>query len=501
MPTLARTLLLAALVLALPGFAPARAADAPTLADRRDVRIDGTRIIALSPDGARIAAAASDFSQLCVYDAATLAQQACADLAPLEAGLRIGDVAWSPDSTKLALAEQSFVRFVDGDLWLMDAATGDLTNLTDDGVNARIPFGDDTDVDFDALYLDVSPTWRPDGSGVTFSRTTWRKGAGLTGNVIVTVPVTGGEPTLVARVSPDIPGVVYFPMRWTAEGSQLIYSYNGTSKDDPDNGIWRVNADGSGQTKLLGPDPQLGQVTVGGVSPDGRTVLAYYAQAAMSFAGQGPFYALLDTATGKTTPLALNDADALHGAFVRTAALTPDGRYVLYATRLTDPDVQVWLRPVAGGADIPLVPDGLPDAFPVDANALPAWSDAGALLLDDEVDAATLLAVDGVSAPAAAPASPAATPAIGVPAHGTPPATAPTTFAPGDAVTVNDNDVPLRAAPGTDAQTVAILARGTALTVVAAPVHAGGFVWVPVTDPATGTLSYVRAEFLDPPTE
>jgi hypothetical protein len=63
-------------------------------------------------------------------------------------------------------------------------------------------------------------------------------------------------------------------------------------------------------------------------------------------------------------------------------------------------------------------------------------------------------------------------------------------------VVTNDNDVPLRAAPSTDAQTVATLAKGTPLTVIANPVVAEGFTWVPVTDPATGTLGYVRSEFL-----
>jgi hypothetical protein len=43
---------------------------------------------------------------------------------------------------------------------------------------------------------------------------------------------------------------------------------------------------------------------------------------------------------------------------------------------------------------------------------------------------------------------------------------------------------------------VTTLTQGTELTVIAAPVEADGFTWVPVTDPATNTLGYVRAEFL-----
>ena len=117
----------------------AQTTDTPQLIEQRQIEIPDSRIIALSPDGTAIAATDFDLDQLCIYEVETLAERACADLAPLEARLRLEDVVWSPDSTKLALAEESFKLFRDGDLWLMDAATGELTNLTDDGVNATHP--------------------------------------------------------------------------------------------------------------------------------------------------------------------------------------------------------------------------------------------------------------------------------------------------------------------------------------------------------------------------
>lgn len=483
---------------ALLGFAanpPAiRAADTPRLIEQRPIEIPDSRIIAISPDGTAIAAADWDLKRLCIYEVETLAQRTCADLAPLKARLRLEDVVWSPDSSKLALAEESFKLLRDGDLWLMDAVTGQLTNLTDDGVNAGIPLGD-RKVDFDELFFDVSPTWLPDGSGITFSRTTWRTGE-WAGNQIVTVPVTGGETELLTIVTLDTPGVVYYGMRWTADASQLFYSVNYPDVGNPDNGIWRVNADGLGAEKLVGADPELGPPVLGGVSPDGKTVLAYYAYAADNV---GPFrqnlYALFDVATGTLTPLTIQVPDAPEHTSIWPATLSPDGAFVLYASRFTNPEFQVFMTPVNGGEETNLVPEGLSGATVITLTARLTWANDGTLLMGgSDPSSATLLTIEGGTdlAPVAI-----ATPVAPIEDQATPPlASSPADLQAGATVTVNDNDVPMRAAPSTGAQTVATLALGTELTVVGPPVEGDGFTWVPVTDPATGTIGYVRIEFI-----
>ena len=90
------------------------------------------RIADLSPDGKSMAAYDAS-SKLCVYDLATQKERACADLKAKKIALRPDDIVWSPDSTKIAFAERAFEYLKDGDLWVMDAATGQLTDLTDDG--------------------------------------------------------------------------------------------------------------------------------------------------------------------------------------------------------------------------------------------------------------------------------------------------------------------------------------------------------------------------------
>ncbi|MCC6790391.1 MAG: hypothetical protein IT336_01835, partial [Thermomicrobiales bacterium] len=205
MSTFGRMLIVCSVLAAvgLPFLSPGagRAAETPSLVEQRLIEIPDSRIISLSPDGTAIVATSFGIDEICVYERESLAQRFCTDLAPLESGLRLDDIVWSPDSAKIVLAEQALVRFTDGDLWVLDAATGELTNLTDDGVNARLPFGE-SGVEFAEVFVDVDPAWLPDSSGVTFSRSTWRDGA-WRGNTIETVPVTGGPPTLLTTLTTD----------------------------------------------------------------------------------------------------------------------------------------------------------------------------------------------------------------------------------------------------------------------------------------------------------
>ncbi len=478
---------LMALITAAPG---AHAGDPPQLAAQRSIEIPDTRLIAISPDGKSLAASDPGLNKLCIYEVETLAERVCADLAPLEAGLRLEDVVWSPDSTRLVLAEQAFVRFIDGDLWLMDATTGDLTNLTDDGVSARLVFGD-KEVDYHELFIDVSPTWMPDGSGITFSRSIWRDGK-WHGNTINTVPVGGGEPALLTIVTLDTPGVVYFGMRWTADASKLIYSVNPPDSGDPANGIWSVNAGGLGAGKLIGIGGKRGTPVIGGISPSADTILVYYPMLAGSYSADIDYvYALLDVPSGDLEPVTPQIEDAPDYITAMPAVPSPDGQFVLYVSRLTIPDHQVFIRSVGGGEEFSLVPDGLEAASPISLTASISWANDGTVLLHGpSPSAGTLLTVSGVTEFAATP-QPDDSPATPTPVSSA------GDIVTGATVTVNDNDVPLRSAPGTGAQTVATMTIGTELTVVGPAKEADGFLWIPVTDPATGTIGYIRKEFVE----
>ena len=139
----------------------------------------------------------------------------------------------------------------------------------------HIPLGD-RDVDFDELFIDVTPTWLPDGSGVTFSRSIWRDGE-FAGNQIVTVPVTGGEPEVLTTVTPDTPGVVYFGMRWTADGSAALLRRQPSRQRTSRTASGASMRTAPARSNLAGIDPELGPPVLGGISPDGDTVSLYYA--------------------------------------------------------------------------------------------------------------------------------------------------------------------------------------------------------------------------------
>jgi hypothetical protein len=286
-------------------------------------------------------------------------------------------------------------------------------------------------------------------------------------------------------------------MRWTADGSTLFYSINHNDMENEENGIWRIGADGAGNEKLAGTDPELGPPLVGGISPDGETVLLYYAYTAGnvgSFAEN--LYALLDVPTGTLTPISLESVEAPDVAGVWPATLSPDGEFVLYASRLTNPEFQIIMESADDGAETNLVPEGLHGATTIVLTATLTWSNTGTLLMGGDYPSnATLLTIEGGTDLEPVTVATPVTSDTGQ--EGATPETT-GTFTAGQTVTVNDNDVPLRSAPGPDEQTVATLTLGTELTVVGPAVEADGRLWVPVIDPVTGNIGYVRSEFIDP---
>ncbi len=366
------------------------------LADARRIELPGTRILSMSPDGSSIAAVRPAVGyargELCAFDVATLAERACASVADLGSTLRIEDVTWSPDGALLAYAANAFQTFRDGDLWLMDVATGEVRNLDDDGFEGSLPFGQDAPGQ--SITVDVAPTFTPDGRFVTFSRSTFQGGIRL-GNDIASVPVEGGPPRHLTDVSEDI-GIAYHGMAWAPDGSALFYSYHGTDPEDPRNGIWRVAADGSGARLLAGlTDPRIGAPAVTEMSPTGDRLLAWYPMSAMQLSGPDAL-AIVDTGTGAVTPLALDPSPSPIAA-IQMATFAPDGRSLLEVTIRTDPDHQVRVRDLASGVVSPLVAPGLPTAGPPQHGMMPTWATNGTALVTGggDLSGATLLTLEG----------------------------------------------------------------------------------------------------------
>ena len=381
-PSLARTPIVASSIAPMSSASPSPStALSPEPVSVRTAEIPGARLISMSPDGRSIVGVVPlgnySHGKLCVYDVATLAQRSCADLSGLDAGLMLREVTWSPDSLHLAFTELAFQVLRDGDLWLMDVATGALLNLDDD--RYRGPWGL-TKVP-GTITEPMSPTFTPDGRAVTYARTTIVEGA-LAGNDIATVPIAGGPAVRLAQVTETEPGVVYDTMRWAPDGSRLYYSYAAPDATDSHNGIWSVAADGSGAHLLTGDTTGGGDApAVASISPAGDLLLGWYPHRATQFPVRGPILATMGTSTGTTHPIQPPGSLSAPAGFVQMAAFSPDGATLLLFTMGTEPDRQVLLRPTAGGSSVPIVPGGLPFGGTPDYPLMPTWASNGTVFI------------------------------------------------------------------------------------------------------------------------
>jgi Tol biopolymer transport system component len=351
--------------------------------EQREIEILDSRIISMSPDGRWLAAVrpagAYEDGELCVFDIDTLVERSCASLTPLEAGIRLDDVAWSPDGEHLALTEKALLIFIDGDLWLMDAATGELANLDDDGFSGALPLLRGAWPD-GPISVPVNPAFSPDGRAIAYSRTLLTE-AGPQRNAIATVPTSGGEPTDLATVA-DQPGIAYFGMEWPADGTRVLYSMHGVDRDAEWNGVWTIDAHDGSREHLLGRFlPDTYGPAVLDAAADGRTLLVYDPGLASGFEKRLPVYAVADAERGDVTPIVPISPALPPDAYVEWAALSPDGRHVLTLYRGTSPDLQVWVRDIAGREEVALLPDGLKAAGPIERGLLPTWSPDGRVFL------------------------------------------------------------------------------------------------------------------------
>jgi hypothetical protein len=390
--------------LALPGAAigasPAPSSGTPVvprLVELREITVEGARLISMSPDGTMLAAVRPmvgyQRGQLCTVDLATLVDRACADLGGLDVGIRLEDVTWSPDSTRLAFTGNAFQTFVDGDLWVMDAATGALTTLDDDGFAGSIPFGEPEGSPV-VVSLPANPAFSPDGATIAFSRTTW--GTNTRANWIATVPADGGEVTDVRRIV-DSPGFIYFGMAYAPDGASIWFSFQSSEREDVRNGVWTMPADGGTPRQVVGDYQDTMGPAILDVSPDGAWLLLQDPEVIGVFADRLPVYAVADAAGGTVTPLEPS-GDAPLGSSVGWAGFSPDSQWLLVLDRRsTDPQFQVRIRSVDGTVDQVLVDQGIEMAGPVDRGIPMTWSTNGTAFLTGagQLDTGYLLTIEG----------------------------------------------------------------------------------------------------------
>lgn len=222
---------------------------------------------------------------------------------------------WSPDGSRLAFTE---LAGRETDLWVLDVSSGQLENLTDDGISGYVVpvVQDNPEVEFS---LDFHPAWAADGKSLFFTRSRYRNGEWEEAT-ISRVSVRGGKPKTLLTVS-ETPDAVRGLIRFGAN-NRLVYL---VSDPDPDNsGFWMTEKNGTSPQRIVHTGDEQGFL-LQQVSPDGKQALVLDVQHLDLI--------IVDLSTGET-----------HRLEGHAATFSPDGGKILYRAGNT-----LLVRDIAGG--------------------------------------------------------------------------------------------------------------------------------------------------------
>jgi Tol biopolymer transport system component len=219
-----------------------------------------------SPDGGRLAYTRQPYVPGGSLEIANLDGTDVRTIEPSE-GRTISDGArWSPDGTMLVYQENDGVDTL-GNLFVHDLASGERTRLTDLPRRYRYWFW-------------ISASFSLDGRSVIFHLP--RSGSVITNWDAWSVPVSGGEPTLVLRNAT-------FPL-YLPDGERIAFVV--PAPDNFGDRIAIVSADGSGSRRTL--VDAGGQIWWPTISPDGTRI---------AYAVDGSIH-VVDVSTGETSEVA-----------------------------------------------------------------------------------------------------------------------------------------------------------------------------------------------------
>lgn len=367
------------------------------------LQLDGFPL-AMSPDGASVAGVDRSGDQFCIWEIATLDAACDGELpAPVEAR----SVTWAPDSSAVAFSLGAANRLVDSDIYIFNAETTTLTDLTDDTGADEVSF---LSPQVEPVAIDVFPAWSPDGSTLLFARTMWHDVA-APGVALMTVPREGGDPEVVAKLVDLAPLAIAGPMTWREDGRVLLATRH-PNPANPANAIRLLQPDGTMTTLVDGSsDGPITDPVIASMSGDGTAVSAW---SRLDFheslwAEGTPIFFRVDVERGSATPWTdVPGVDLPDDARLLAPPVFGPNDSVAFLWRVRGGDMGISVLDASGAfrdvSEVSYIPRGF---TPRNINGLSPtlqWADDGTLLV--------ILATGGTIIPLGHEgATPAATPA------------------------------------------------------------------------------------------
>lgn len=261
----------------------------------------------LSPDGTKALVGQNQLCVLAVNGKHKVCMPSDANVVP-----DIQHAVWSPDGKYIAFTDNFLQGFLEPDIWVMGAASGKVTDLTDDGIS-KIKYPDKMPSD---AKLDLYPSWSADGKTIRFARQ-----VGNSASIeLASVPATGGNVSKLGTISGRL--INLFGLTFSPDGTMVAYSYTNDFKKGTVH-LRQFGAFGSGRTlSTPGRDNSLLSF-----SPDDRYLLVDSAAPYQVYSGPTTSYARVYPVDGGPGVPVAHDVQAFYPTW------GPSGHALAFVTR------------------------------------------------------------------------------------------------------------------------------------------------------------------------
>ncbi|MBI5671359.1 MAG: PD40 domain-containing protein [Chloroflexi bacterium] len=294
---------------------------------------------------------------LCVLEGVSTAEPACA-LAPLPlpSGFEPDPLSplvpfrWSPDGTQIAAVGQPLGTQADTDLWLLNVASGEWRNLTDDSYDGALTAKDGNPAPPAGVSIELQPAWSPDGTMIAVEHTVINDAGGFAPSTLAVVNVSNGEVRDLGVLPGSADGAVdagsVTGMDWSRDGATLALTLRHRDPQPDVDGLWLVQVDSGESERILsmkdaesalqGVITGLALESLGPVvwSPDGTRLLFWAGNPSKRPAVVWPFVLEVAEHTVTAVTVPAHPSDKADRRVIRPlqAAWSPDGAALLVLT-------------------------------------------------------------------------------------------------------------------------------------------------------------------------